>query len=87
MADISRELHELVEDLKTHRDELRVRLHLAKAEVRDEWERLEREWEHLRGRMEAMGREAGRTSEDVAAALHLAADDLRKGYQRVRALL
>lgn len=87
MADLDRELHKLLEDLKTQRDELRVRLHLAKAEAKDEWARLDRMWEHMHGRIAAVEREAGRTAEDVAAAIRLAAEDLHKGYQRVRALL
>jgi hypothetical protein len=35
------------EPLKQQRDELRVRLYLAKAEVKDEWARLEKQWEEL----------------------------------------
>ncbi len=87
MAHIDPELQKLLEDLKTQRDELRVRLHLAKAEAKDEWERLEHTWEHVRGRMEVVGHEAGKTAKDVGAALRLAAEELRNGYQRVRTLL
>jgi hypothetical protein len=32
-----------VEELKTLRDEIRLELHLASMELRDEWERIERE--------------------------------------------
>jgi hypothetical protein len=81
------ELQRLMEDLKRQRDELRVRLHLAKAEAKDEWERLEHTWTHVRGKMGVVGREAGKTAADVGAALRLAAEELRQGYQRVRALL
>ena len=34
-------LENLWQELKTERDELRVQMHLAKAELRDEWEELE----------------------------------------------
>ena len=81
---VGTELKTMIEELKTHRDELRVRIHLAKAEAKEEWQRLEREWERLLPRLEATRREAGRTTEDVSAALRLAMDDLRKGYQRIR---
>jgi hypothetical protein len=87
MAHIDQELHELLENLKTQRDDLRVRLHLAKVEAKDEWERLEHKWENLGNRMEAAKREVGRTTGDVAAALRLAAEELRKGYQQLRTLL
>ena len=35
-------LEDLIDSLKTQRDELRVQMHLAKAEIRDEWEEIER---------------------------------------------
>jgi predicted nuclease with TOPRIM domain len=87
MTKTESELRTLAEDLRRERDELRVRMHLAKAEARDEWERLESRWEHVRARLEAVGHEAGKTAEDVAAALRLAAEELRRGYARLRALL
>ena len=41
------------EPLKQQRDELRVRLHLGKADAKDEWARLETQWEALRPKLEA----------------------------------
>ena len=41
-------LQKLCEDLKRQRDELQVRLHVAKAEARDEWARLEIRWEEAK---------------------------------------
>ena len=81
------ELSSLIEDVKRQRDELHVRLHLAKADAKDEWDRLERKWEHLRRKMEGVGHEAGKTAGDVGAALGLAVEELRHGYQRMRAIL
>ena len=40
------------ERLKQQRDELRVRLYLGKADARDEWARLETQWEVLRPKLE-----------------------------------
>ena len=77
----------LIDDLKQQRDEIRVRLHLAKAEAKEEWERLETKWEHVRGKMGVVGREAGKTAQDVGTALNLAVEELRRGYERVRKLL
>jgi len=77
----------LIDDLKQQRDEIRVRLHLAKAEAKEEWERLETKWEHVRGKMGVVGREAGKTAQEVGTALNLAVEELRRGYERVRKLL
>jgi hypothetical protein len=87
MTEKNQELQKLIDDLKRQRDEIHVRLHLAKAEVKDEWARLERTWEHVRAKMEVVGREAGKAAEEVGAALRLAAEELRVGYARVRKLL
>ena len=38
--DIEDKVDELAESLKTERDELRVRMHLMRAEVEGEWEGL-----------------------------------------------
>lgn len=87
MTERSPEMQKLIDDLKRQRDEIRVRLHLAKADAKNEWERLEEKWEHVRGKLEVVGREAGKAAEDVGAALRLAAEELRAGYARIRKLL
>jgi hypothetical protein len=84
MAEMSPELRKLLDELRRERDELRVKLHLAKADAKDEWDRLEHRWAHLLGKLEAAARETGKTAVEVGAALRLAAEELRKGYQRVR---
>ncbi len=87
MDDKTTDLTTLVDNVKQQRDDLRVRLHLAKAEAKDEWERLEAKWEHVRGKMGVLGREAGKTAQDVGAALRLAVEELQRGYEQVRKLL
>jgi len=81
------DLDRLVAQLETQRDELRVRLHLAKAEAKEEWEKLERKWEHFRGKLGVIGREAKDAGDDVLTATRLVARELKDGYDRVRALL
>jgi hypothetical protein len=81
------ELSHLIDDIKRQRDEIRVRLHLAKLEAKEEWERLEVKWDHVRGKVDIVGREAGKAVQEVGAALRLAAEELQRGYERVRQLL
>jgi chromosome segregation ATPase len=81
------ELDRIVRELGTQRDELRLKLHLAKADAKDEWERLEKKWEHLRGKLDVVGREAKDAGKDVLAATRLVAREIKEGYDRVRALL
>jgi hypothetical protein len=86
MAEI-KDVHGIVEDLKEQRDRLRVRVHLAKAEVKDEWEALEKRWEHVRGKLALVGDEAGAAAHEVGAALQLAAEEIQRGYERITRLL
>ena len=87
MADTKGQIIKAAEHLKQQRDELRVKLHLAKAEAKDEWARLEKQWEEMRPKLEAAKEEAGKTAESVGTALGLAVEELKKGYERLRKLL
>jgi hypothetical protein len=80
-------LREILDDLRTERDELAVRLHLARADARDEWDALEKKWTHLKARAGTVGREAGEVADDVGEAMRGVLDELRKGYARLRALV
>lgn len=73
-----------LERLTRERDELRVQMHLARAELRDDWEQLERQWEQLQVKLEAAGREAASSAGEVRAAAGTLLEELRKGYRRVR---
>jgi predicted nucleic acid-binding Zn-ribbon protein len=81
----------LMEQLQRQRDELRLKLHLGKAEARDAWEELERKWEHLRARSEPMREALSESSKEVGKevgkAAHDLAEEIRNGYERLRKLL
>jgi len=77
-------LHQIMDDIKQERDELHVKAHLARAEVRDEWVELEEKWEHLRSKSKRVGREAKGASNEVWAATKLLGEELKEGYQRIR---
>ena len=87
MSKTDEELNELAETLQQARDELRVDMHLAKAEIREDWEELEKQWEHFRQKMQRVGHEAAEAGDDVAEAASLLGAELKKGYQRIRKIL
>lgn len=87
MADKKGSFAELAEEVKQLRDELKVQMHLAAADARDEFDGLEKKWEHFRARAEVVGKAAGEAAEDVGDALELLGKELKKGYQKVRGLL
>ncbi len=87
MAEVPEQITKALEHLKQQRDELHVQLHLAKADAKDEWARLESQWDEIKPKLEAAREEVGKTTESVGAALGLAIDELKKGYERLRSRL
>ena len=74
--------------LKQERDELALKMHLGKKEAAAEWERLEAKWHEVTARrMSPVKEAADETTVGVGLALELAAEELKKGYERIRNLL
>ena len=82
MADID----ELLEELKQKRDELRVQIHLASKEVKDEWEDLEKKMEDFSGKAKQFTEDAElkKTGAGLGEALGTLGHELKRGYERVR---
>jgi 2-methylcitrate dehydratase PrpD len=78
---------EIFEELKTLRDRLAVQVHLGKAEAREEWEKLEKQFEDLQKKAEPFTEAAGETARGLGAAAHLAVEELLEGYRKLRKLL
>jgi hypothetical protein len=66
------------------RDELKLQLHLAKADARTEWDELEKKFNHLEVRLAAASREAKGSAADIGAALGMVAEELKRGYERLK---
>jgi hypothetical protein len=89
MTDWRAKWQEVVADLERQRDELKVRLHLAKADARDEWVRLnlDEKIATLRQRADAASGEAKDAMKDIGIAADRLADEIREGFERIRKTL
>jgi hypothetical protein len=87
MATMKERLKESLERLEQERDELRVRLHLGKAEAKQEWDKLDARIGELRERLDKAGDEAGDVMQDVGEAAKLLGDEIRTGFERLRRML
>jgi hypothetical protein len=77
-------LDQIMGDLAQQRDELRLKLHLAKADAKQEWEALEEKWIQLEAKLRATKQEAADASQDVGAAFGVLSDELSSAYQRIK---
>lgn len=84
MSDQQSTLDRLVSELKQQRDELRLQMHLASMEARDEYERLSEKCDELSEQYEPVSSAFEETAENLLSALSLAAGELKVGFQRVR---
>ena len=84
MSDLGDRMEEALAKLRTERDELKVKLHLLKADAKDEWDAVEKRWEHFEARMKKVGASAADSSEDVAAAGKQLAEEIGNAYKRIR---
>jgi hypothetical protein len=82
MSGQKEQIEEMVSTLKQLRDELKVQIHLGKAEAKDEWEKLEE-----KGHSRSVAEAAGESAKNVSSALEIVGEELKSGYDRIRKLL
>lgn len=73
--------------LRKERDELALQIQLGKAEARDEWQTLETKLAALEAQSKPVVQAVGETAQGVGASLELAADEIKKGFDKIRKLL
>lgn len=81
---VKKTFDQVMADLKQQRDELRLQMHLAKTEAREEWEELEKKWQHLESRLGRAADEAKASAHNVGAAMETVAEELGAAYRRIR---
>jgi hypothetical protein len=87
MSNDSSNYEEVVQKLEQMRDEIQLKIHLAAADVRDEWTEVEKKFQHVRGRAGRVAEAAEDAAEGVGDALELAAKEVREGFEKIKNLL
>ena len=87
MSGKNEEVKKMMDALKRQRDELKLKIHLAKADAADEWDKAEEKWGHLKAKAHSVREEAEGSSKDVTAAAKLLVDEIKRGYERIRKAL
>jgi predicted nucleic acid-binding Zn-ribbon protein len=81
------DFNEFVENLKQQRDELRVKMHLAAADAKDQWDELEGKWEHFEAKARQAGEQAAEASKGIWDAARELGAEIKDGYDRIRKTL
>lgn len=87
MSELNEKIHEEVDALKRVRDELRVQIHLGKAEAKERWEEAEKSWHHLEARLRQLREESREPVDDIAKAARNLAHEIREGYRHIKRTL
>ena len=80
------DINSLLEELKQKRDELRVQMHLASKDIKEEWEELEEKMEEFSGKAKQVADDAKlrETGEGLGDALGKVGHELKLGYERLK---
>jgi len=86
-SEIENKLQQALAQLRQERDELRVRAHLLKAEVKDEWDEVERKWEQIEFKLGKAGAGARESAGEIGAAATQLGEEIANAYRRIRKAL
>lgn len=85
--DIQKEFSELVENLKTERDEIKLKLHLASMDLKEEFGTLDEKWDLVTQKAAEIADDAVDVSDEGIAKAKELGQDLKETYQRFMAKL
>jgi SMC interacting uncharacterized protein involved in chromosome segregation len=80
-------LEKELEGLRATRDELRVRVHLGKLDAQDQWDQIEKKWQHVESKLKLAGETGREVAEDIGEAASVAVEEMKEGYAKLRKLL
>ena len=83
MSDIRLSVDRMVNELKHERDELKVKLHLARMDAGDEWHKLETRLAKLDAKARELGNATAEASHEIGAAAKLLGEEIRKGLKTI----
>jgi L-lactate utilization protein LutB len=77
------EFEKLLEKLKTERDEISLKLHLASMEAKEEFEAAESQWDQIRQKASEIADDTIETSDEYIAKAKIIGEELKEAYNRI----
>ena len=85
--DIKHKYQDMIQSVKTERDELRVKMHLANLEVQEEWAVVEKKWDQFKHKTGELEGAASESSHELGEALSILGDELKQSYRRFKSVV
>lgn len=76
------DMYKFIDDLKTARDEAKLKIHLGSKEVQNEWAELEKRWQAFRTKAEVE-----KSASELSGAVKQLGSELKNAYVRLRQAL
>jgi CBS domain-containing protein len=87
MPELGERIEKELGELRRMRDELKVQIHLARAEAKERWDELEGKFRELEGKARQLARASEAPLHDIGEAVKLLLAEIREGYRRIRSAL
>jgi DNA repair exonuclease SbcCD ATPase subunit len=82
--DMSSDIDDFWEKLKTQRDEMKVQAHLARAEFRDEWNEVEEKWQKAEQALNRVQDQAIETTAEMQKSAKVIMEEIASTYERIK---
>jgi hypothetical protein len=80
---MKQEFDALLEKLKTERDEMQLKMHLASMEAKEEFSAAEEKWQYVKQKANEIADDSVETTDDFIAAAKVVGEELKEAYQRI----
>ena len=80
---IKTEFDNLLEKLKSERDEIKLKLHLASLDAKEEFEEADKHWDTLKNKAAEIADDSKETSEEFIAKAKIVGEELKEAYNRI----
>jgi len=80
---MKQEFDALLNKLNTERDQIKLQLHLASMEVKEEFADVEKKWEQVKLKAEEIADESVETTDEFISAAKVVGEELVDAYHRI----
>lgn len=80
---IKQDFENLLDKLQSERDEIKLKLHLASMEAKEEFEAAEKQWGQLKIKAAEIADDSVETSEEFIDKAKIVGEELKEAYNRI----